>query len=133
MANSSLTRVSRLAETDIMADLVQTGGTVPAGPRHAFVHLNVAAFALESRHTEAGGPVPGAPADGAVAARIGGAMVHLFLAESPSVAFLTDARIPWTPVLHCQAAGTVATQLLSTALDTSLTVMPQHAWHALAS
>lgn len=116
-----------------MADLVQTGGSVPAGPRHAFIHLNVTAFALESRHAEAGGAVPCAPADGAVAARVGGAMVHLLLTERPSVAALTDARIPRTPVLRCQTAGAISTQLPSAALDTSVTVVPQHAWHALAS
>lgn len=129
----SLTRVSRPAETDVVPDLVHTGGSVPAGPRHAFIYLDLAALALESRHAEAGGAVPSAAADGAVAARVGGAMVHLFLARTPSVTLLTDACIPRAPVLDCQTADTLPAQPLSAELGTGMTVLPQQARLTLAN
>lgn len=116
-----------------MPDLVQTGGSVPAGPRHAFIHLDLAVFTLESRHAEAGGAIPSAAADGAVAAGVGGAVVHLFLTRTPGVTLLTDACVPRAPVLHCQTLGSVPTQPLSAELGTGMTFLPQQAGLTLAN
>lgn len=75
-ALQTLTGESRRTQAGESPHFVHTGASVHAGLRHALVHVNLTASALETRHAEARKAVAADPTQCPVLAGVWGAVVH---------------------------------------------------------